>query len=103
MNMPAEPHRKAALSFIFVTVLIDMLAFGMIIPVLPILVQTFVGGNAAHGAEMYGVFGTAWALMQLIFSPVQGSLSDRFGRRLVILISCTGLGLDFVLMALAPN
>jgi MFS transporter, DHA1 family, tetracycline resistance protein len=103
MNMPAEPHRKAALSFIFVTVLIDMLAFGMIIPVLPILVQTFVGGNAAHGAEMYGVFGTAWALMQLIFSPVQGSLSDRFGRRPVILISCAGLGLDFILMALAPN
>jgi MFS transporter, DHA1 family, tetracycline resistance protein len=103
MNIPAEPRRKAALIFIFVTVLIDMLAFGMIIPVLPILVQNFVGGNAAHAAEMYGVFGTAWALMQLIFSPVQGSLSDHFGRRPVILISCTGLGLDFILMALAPN
>src|SRR5471030_398292 len=97
------PPRKAALAFIFVTVLIDMLSFGMIIPVLPILVQNFAGGSAARGAEIYGVFGTAWALMQLIFSPVQGSLSDHFGRRAVILISCTGLGLDFILMALAPN
>ena len=102
MNIPA-PRRQAALAFIFVTVLIDMLAFGMIIPVLPILVQDFVGGNAARAAEMYGLFGTAWALMQLIFSPVQGSLSDHFGRRTVILVSCAGLGVDFILMALAPN
>ena len=57
----------------------------------------------SRGAEMYGLFGTAWALMQFIFSPVQGSLSDHFGRRSVILISCAGLGLDFMLMALAPN
>jgi len=103
MNIAAQSPRKAALTFIFVTVLIDMLAFGMIIPVLPILVQNFVGGNAARAAQMYGLFGTAWALMQLIFSPVQGSLSDHFGRRPVILISCAGLGLDFILMALAPN
>ncbi len=101
--VPVEPRRRAALAFIFVTVLIDMLAFGMIIPVLPILVQDFVGGDASRAAAMYGLFGTAWALMQLIFSPVQGSLSDRFGRRPVILISCAGLGLDFILMALAPN
>jgi MFS transporter, DHA1 family, tetracycline resistance protein len=103
MINPAHPPRKAALAFIFVTVLIDMLAFGMIIPVLPLLVQNFAGGNAVRGAEIYGAFGTAWALMQLIFSPVQGSLSDHFGRRAVILISCTGLGLDFILMALAPD
>jgi MFS transporter, DHA1 family, tetracycline resistance protein len=103
MNSPLKPPRQAALNFIFVTVLIDMLAFGMIIPVLPILVQNFVAGNAVRAAEMYGLFGTAWALMQLIFSPVQGSLSDHFGRRPVILISCAGLGLDFILMALAPN
>jgi DHA1 family tetracycline resistance protein-like MFS transporter len=102
MNHPAPP-RRAALAFIFVTVLIDMLSFGMIIPVLPLLVQDFVGGDPARGAQMYGVFGTAWALMQFIFSPVQGSLSDHFGRRTVILISCAGLGLDFILMALAPN
>jgi MFS transporter, DHA1 family, tetracycline resistance protein len=98
-----QPPKKAALAFIFVTVLIDMLAFSVIIPVLPVLVQNFLGGDAARAAEMYGLFGTAWALMQFIFSPVQGSLSDHFGRRTVILISCTGLGLDFILMALAPN
>jgi DHA1 family tetracycline resistance protein-like MFS transporter len=103
MNLLSAPRGTAALAFIFVTVLIDMLAFGMIIPVLPMLVQDFVGGNAARAAEMYGLFGTAWALMQFIFSPVQGSLSDHFGRRSVILISCAGLGLDFILMALAPN
>ena len=96
-------RQRAALPFIFVTVLIDMLAFGMIIPVLPVLVQNFAGGSAARGAEIYGLFGTAWALMQLFFSPVQGSLSDHFGRRPVILISCAGLGLDFILMAWAPN
>jgi DHA1 family tetracycline resistance protein-like MFS transporter len=103
VTVPARSGRKAALTFIFVTVLIDMLAFGMIIPVLPVLVQDFVGGDAARAAEVYGLFGTAWALMQFIFSPVQGSLSDHFGRRAVILISCAGLGLDFILMALAPN
>jgi DHA1 family tetracycline resistance protein-like MFS transporter len=103
MNSPTQPPRKAAVAFIFVTVLIDMLSFGMIIPVLPMLVQDFVGGNAARAAQFFGLFGTAWALMQFIFAPVQGSLSDRFGRRTVILISCTGLGLDFIVMALAPN
>src|SRR5580658_8562787 len=103
MSSAVESGRKAAFAFIFVTVLMDMLAFGMIIPVLPMLVQDFVGGSPARGAQIYGLFGTAWALMQFIFAPVQGSLSDRFGRRSVILISCAGLGLDFILMALAPN
>src|SRR6201996_7983741 len=105
---PADPpssrdRPRWALAFIFVTVVIDMLAFGMIIPVLPGLVLQYAGGSAAHGAEIYGLFGTAWAVMQFFFSPVQGALSDRFGRRPVILISCAGLGLDFILMALAPN
>jgi DHA1 family tetracycline resistance protein-like MFS transporter len=101
MNLP--PPRKAAVAFIMVTIVIDMLAFGMIIPVLPILLKNFEGGNAPRAAEVYGWFGTAWALMQFIFSPVQGSLSDHFGRRAVILFSCAGLGLDFILMALAQN
>ncbi len=96
-------NRKAALAFILVTVVIDMLAFGLIIPVLPLLVQDFLGGDPVRTAEIYGVFGTSWAIMQFLFSPMQGVLSDRFGRRTVILISCTGLGLDFLLMAMAPN
>jgi DHA1 family tetracycline resistance protein-like MFS transporter len=62
-----------------------------------------MGGNTARAAEIFGVFGTAWALMQFIFSPVLGALSDRFGRRPVILLSNLGLGLDYVLMALAPT
>jgi len=96
-------NRKAAMVFVLVTVIIDMLAFGMIIPVLPMLVRDFMGGDTVRAAAIYGVFGTAWALMQFLFSPLQGALSDRFGRRTVILISCTGLGLDFLLMAMAPN
>jgi DHA1 family tetracycline resistance protein-like MFS transporter len=94
---------QAAMVFILVTVVIDMLAFGMIIPVLPMLVQSFMANDPVKAAEVYGVFGTGWALMQFLFSPLQGALSDRFGRRTVILISCTGLGLDFLLMAVAPN
>ena len=96
-------NRKAAIVFILVTVVIDMLAFGMIIPVLPLLVESFIKGDPVKGAEVYGLFGTAWAIMQFLFSPMQGVLSDRFGRRTVILISCTGLGLDFLLMAVAPT
>ena len=99
----AGSARRAATAFIFVTVVIDVLAMGIIIPVLPKLVESFEGGNTALAAGTYGVFGTAWALMQFIFMPVMGALSDRYGRRPVILISCLGLGCDYFLMALAPN
>ena len=95
--------RRAALTFIFITVVLDMLALGMIVPVLPKLVEDFVGGNTARAAEIYGLFGTVWALMQFVFSPVLGALSDRFGRRPVILLSNFGLGLDYIVMALAPG
>ena len=102
--MPPEPQaRRAALSFIFITVLLDMLALGIIIPVLPKLVFDFVGGDTARAAEAIGLFTTAWALMQFIFSPLLGLLSDRFGRRPVILLSNLGLGLDYIVMALAPT
>jgi DHA1 family tetracycline resistance protein-like MFS transporter len=99
----APEPRAAAFVFIFITVLLDMLALGMIIPVLPKLVVDFLGGDTARAAQIFGVFGTAWALMQFVFSPVQGGLSDRFGRRPVILMSNLSLGLDYMLMALAPN
>jgi DHA1 family tetracycline resistance protein-like MFS transporter len=95
--------RKAAVIFIFITVTLDMLALGLIMPVLPKLVLNFLGGNAADAAKMFGIFGTVWALMQFLFSPVLGVLSDRFGRRPVILLSNLGLGLDYVVMALAPT
>jgi DHA1 family tetracycline resistance protein-like MFS transporter len=95
--------RSAAFIFIFITVLLDMLALGMVMPVLPKLVEGFVDGNTARASEIFGVFGTAWALMQFLFSPVQGALSDRFGRRPLVLMSNFGLGLDYILMALAPS
>ena len=100
---PTGARRRAALAFIFITVLIDVLAFGLIIPVLPHLIESFVGGDTEHAAYWVGLFGFVFNLVQFFAAPIQGALSDRFGRRPVILLSCLGLGLDFVLMALAPN
>ena len=95
--------RRAAFIFVFITVLLDMLALGIIVPVLPKLVVDFLAGDNARAAEIYGIFGTVAALMQFLFSPLHGVLSDRFGRRPLILLSNFGLGLDYILMALAPN
>jgi DHA1 family tetracycline resistance protein-like MFS transporter len=101
---PIPGHRRrAAVAFIFITVLIDILAFGIIIPVLPHLIEQMVGGGVSNAAWWVGIFGTVFAIVQFAASPVQGALSDRFGRRPVILLSNLGLGLDFVLMALAPT
>ncbi len=98
-----ESKRHAALGFVFVTVLLDMLAFGIIVPIVPKLISEFLGGNLARASEYMGLFVTTWALMQFFFSPVLGMLSDRFGRRPVILLSNLGLGLDYVVMALSPT
>ena len=95
--------RGGAVAFIFVTILLDMFALGLIMPILPKLVESFVDNDTASAARIFGLFGTAWALMQFFFSPVLGGLSDRFGRRPVVLLSNLGLGLDYVLMALAPS
>lgn len=97
------PGRKAAFFFVFVTVALDMLAIGIIIPVLPKLIEQFMGGNTARAAEFVGLIGTMFAAIQFFLSPVLGALSDRFGRRPVILLSNLGLGLDYVILALAPN
>lgn len=95
--------RKAAVAFILVTVMLDMLALGLVIPVLPKLVLGFLGGDASDAAKWLGIFGTVFALMQLLFAPVLGVASDRFGRRPVILLSNLGLGLDYIVLALAPS
>jgi MFS transporter, DHA1 family, tetracycline resistance protein len=99
---PRPEPRKAAIAFIFAIVLLDVIALGIVIPVLPKLVESMVG-ETARGAEIFGLFGTAWALMQFFCSPLLGALSDRFGRRPVLLISMAGHGLDYILMAVAPN
>jgi MFS transporter, DHA1 family, tetracycline resistance protein len=101
--LPKPPAgRRAAAAFIFLTVTLDMLALGMIAPVLPRLIEGFLHGDTSSAAKMLGLFGTVFAAMQFFFSPILGSLSDRFGRRPVVLLSNFGLGLDYLLMAWAP-
>jgi MFS transporter, DHA1 family, tetracycline resistance protein len=92
-----------ALLFIFITVLLDILALGLIIPILPKLILNFVGGDSMQAAKMVGLFGTVWAFMQFFASPIIGSLSDRFGRRPIILLSNLGTGIDYIVMAVAPT
>jgi len=94
---------RAAFAFIFTTVTLDMLALGIIIPVLPKLVVEFEGGDVAHAARIVGLFGFVWAAAQFLASPVVGALSDRHGRRPVVLLSNFGLGIDYLVMALAPS
>jgi DHA1 family tetracycline resistance protein-like MFS transporter len=101
-NLSAN-EKRGAFAFIMVTVVLDFLAFGIIAPVLPNLIIQFEGGNISRAAYVTGYFGFAWAAMQFLFSPILGAWSDRFGRRPVILISCFGLGFDYILMALAPS
>ena len=101
MPSPPTPPR-AAVAFILVTALLDVMSMGIIVPVLPQLIERLSGSTSAAGI-WNGLFVALWAAMQFLCSPVIGSLSDRFGRRPVILISVAGLALDFLLMALAPN
>jgi MFS transporter, DHA1 family, tetracycline resistance protein len=100
---PAPNSSRAAFVFILIMVAFDFLAFGIIAPVLPDLIRSFEGGDFARASSIGGYFGLAWATMQFIFSPLLGAWSDRFGRRPVILISCFGLSIDYVFMALAPS
>jgi DHA1 family tetracycline resistance protein-like MFS transporter len=94
---------NAAFVFILVMVALDMVAFGIIAPVLPDLIRQFEGGDFGRASDITGYLLLAWNAMQFIFSPVLGALSDRFGRRPIILISCFGLGIDYIVMALAPT
>jgi len=96
-------RRQAALGFIFITPILDVLSLGVMIPVLPNLVKAFGGGDTAAAADWNVLFATTWGVMQFLCSPVLGLLSDRFGRRPVILTSIFGLGVDFLFMAFAPN
>lgn len=94
--------RQASLGFIFVTLFLDVMGLGLIIPVLPKLVESFAGGEA-EASRIFGLMVAVYAAMQFLFAPILGSLSDKYGRRSVILISLTGAGIDYLLLAFAPN
>jgi DHA1 family tetracycline resistance protein-like MFS transporter len=103
----AAPPRRAAFGFIYATAVMNNLSFGLMIPVLPNLIRSFFGSvsaaSTASAADWQFVFGVTWGAMQFFSGPVLGMLSDRFGRRPVLLISILGLSLDFLVMAFAPS
>src|SRR5208282_5129959 len=96
--MDAALPRKPALGFIFVTLVLIMLGVGIIIPVLPALVTQFNGGNIAASSESYGWLVGIFGAMQFVASPILGSLSDRFGRRKVILVALAGTAVVYLIM-----
>ncbi len=88
-------NRKASLSFIFITVLVDVIGIGIIIPIIPMLIESLNGGGLSDAARIGGWLMFSYAAMQFLFAPLLGVLSDRFGRRLIILMALLGLGIDF--------
>lgn len=97
-----QPASRATIAFILVTAVLDVMAMGIVIPVLPTLIEQFAGSTARAG-WINGIFVALWAAMQFLASPIIGAWSDQVGRRPVILISTAGLAADYVLMALAPD
>ncbi|MFN3795757.1 MAG: TCR/Tet family MFS transporter [Chitinophagaceae bacterium] len=95
--------KQAALGFIFVTLLIDVTGFGLIIPVMPKLIEELIHGNVSDASRYGGWLGFAYAIMQFIFAPVIGNLSDKYGRRSVLLFSLFGFGIDYILLSFAPT
>jgi len=98
-----SPKRPAALAFIFVTILIDVIGLGIIIPVMPTLIEQLTGEGISQAARYGGYLSFAYAAAQFFFAPVMGGLSDRFGRRPVLLAALLGLGCDYLFLALAPT
>jgi DHA1 family tetracycline resistance protein-like MFS transporter len=103
LRPPVEiPHRRAAVAFIMITLLLDAMSLGLIFPVWPSLIRGFTG-TSANAGWWVGLTGTTWALMQFFCQPIVGGLSDRFGRRPIVLGSNIGIGIDYLVMALSPN
>jgi DHA1 family tetracycline resistance protein-like MFS transporter len=95
--------RKAALSFIFITLLLDVIGIGLIIPVFPQLIEQLIGGNISQASQWSGWLTFAYAIMQFVCAPIIGNLSDKYGRRPVLLLSLLGFGIDYIFLALAPT
>jgi MFS transporter, DHA1 family, tetracycline resistance protein len=104
MSTPRAPRvRRASVAFILVTLFIDSLGFGLVIPIVPKLVEQLLGGAISQASFAVGLLTALYAVMQFFAAPVLGALSDRYGRRPVILLALTALGCDYVLLSLAPN
>ncbi|MBS1489401.1 MAG: TCR/Tet family MFS transporter [Bacteroidetes bacterium] len=95
--------KRPAIGFIFATVLIDVTGLGIIIPVMPALIQSLQGGTLSDAAQMGGVLYGSYAVMQFFCAPIVGGMSDQFGRRPVLLASLFGFGLDYLFLAFAPT
>lgn len=95
--------RKPALGFIFITLLLDVIGFGIIIPILPKYISHLAGGDLSNASVYSGWLMFSFAIMQFIFSPILGNLSDRFGRRPILLASLFGFGVDYLIIAFAPS
>ncbi|MEM7107528.1 MAG: TCR/Tet family MFS transporter [Bacteroidota bacterium] len=96
-------NKKAALGFIFITLLIDVTGIGIIIPIIPDLINELTGASVSESAAIGGFLTVTYSLVQIVFAPILGGLSDQFGRRPVLLISLFGFGLDYIFTALAPT
>lgn len=94
---------KAAIGFIFVTLLIDVTGFGLIIPVFPKLIEQLIHGGISEASKYGGWLTFAYAFMQFLFAPVLGNLSDKYGRRPVLLFSLAGFGVDYIFLSIAPT
>jgi MFS transporter, DHA1 family, tetracycline resistance protein len=101
--VPVAPASRHAVTFVFVTVLLDMIGVGIIIPVLPLLIGSVGHVNLASAAGIGGWMAAAYSIAQFLFAPLMGNLSDRFGRRPLLLLAIFGLGFDFLVQALAPT
>ena len=98
-----ENKKQAAIGFIFITMLIDITGWGIIIPVIPKLIQELIHGDLSDAAKYGGWLTFAYAITQFVFAPLVGNLSDQYGRRPIILISLFGFSLDYLLLSFAPT
>lgn len=103
MEQTVKPKRPAALGFIFITLIIDVIGFGIIIPVFPKLIEHLIHGDLSTAGQWAGYLTVAYSGMQFLFSPVIGNLSDQYGRRPVLLGSLFGFGIDYLFLAFAPT